>query len=55
LALLEAFDHINLQAINAASALEPAEDNLSRVTVTAERTRRELEQRWPRRQQIAAQ
>jgi hypothetical protein len=55
LALLEAFDHIDLQAIHAASALEAAEDNLSRVTVIAERIRRELERRWPRSQQIAAQ
>jgi len=55
LALLEAFDHIDLQAIHAASASEAAADNTSRVSAIVEQIRRELERPWPPRQQIAAE
>jgi hypothetical protein len=55
LALLEAFDQIDLQAIHAASAAEAAADNTSRVSVIVEQIRRELGCPWPTRQQIAAE
>jgi hypothetical protein len=55
MALIEAFDHIDLEAIHAASALEAAEDKLSRVTVIAERIRGELETLFGTRLRTAAE
>jgi hypothetical protein len=55
LALLEIFHQIDLDQVHAASGVEPARRNMSRVTVVADEIKREVERVWTVRRQLAAE
>jgi hypothetical protein len=55
LALLEAFDHIDLATIHTESLVEAARRNVSRVSAIAEQVGKDLERQWSLRHQLAAE